>query len=304
MNAIIIIILVFFAIIIGIFIGKQFFEQIKWSDKKKLIEQTWKSKIEGLEKDHEKKVMELNKNTELEIKKLTHESESKLKNLSHDWEVKYTKELKEVKEMIQSAEKYMRHDAVKRSRRVLLGKLWEQVSPYIPKFPFKPSDMKFMGAPIDFIVFDGMGEKDIKQVIFLEVKSGDSKLNAQEKKLKKIIEEKKVIWKQFNVDKPEKMKLQEEEEKEEIKEEITPHELYEHIEDKIKGTKSVENTNNEDLDETNYFCTCPSCEGVYYLTEEDLEWLKEGNKLEIDCENCENKYDIEEEDIEDDTNEE
>jgi len=57
-------------------------------------------------------------------------------------------------------------DTIKRSKITLLGKLREQVSPYLPKFPFRPSDMKFLGSPIDFVIFDGVSEDDIKQVIF------------------------------------------------------------------------------------------------------------------------------------------
>ncbi len=223
--ALITIILIIVAVIIGFLIGKYITDHMKWSDKKKLIEERWKSKLGHLEKDHELAI----------------------KDLAHDWEIKYSNELSEIKDLIKGAEKHMRHDAVKRSRRTLLGKLWEQVSPYIPKFPFNPSDMKFLGAPIDFIVFDGMGEKEIKEVIFLEVKSGDSKLSTQERKLKKAIEEGRVSWKLFNVDKPEKTKLDEEQGEEEIEGETTPHELYEHIDEKIKSvTEDVEEDEDEE----------------------------------------------------------
>ena len=160
--------------------------------------------------------------------------------------MKYTGDLAEIKELIQSAEKYMRFDAIKRSKRTLLGKLWEQVSPYLPKFPFRPSDMKFLGSPIDFVIFDGASENDIKQVIFLEVKTGDSKLSPQERKLKHAIEDGKVSWKLFNVDKPEAIRLQEEEEKEEMEDEVAPNEVYENIDEKIKSVKTEEVEENEE----------------------------------------------------------
>ena len=131
----------------------------------------------------------------------------------------------------------MRYDAILRSKRTLLGKLWEQVSPYLPKFPFHPSDMKFLGSPIDFIIFDGASENDIKQVIFLEVKSGDSKLSPQEKRLKQAIESGKVHWKMFNVEKPEEVRIQEEEDKNEIKGEMPPQEIYVTIDAKLSALK-------------------------------------------------------------------
>lgn len=234
---IITIILLLIAIVMGFFVGKYVTDRIKWGDKKKLIEQEWDSKLKMLEKDYEGQLKDLKKDNEMELNKL-----------SHDWQLRYSTELAEIKELIQGAEKYMREDAIKRSRRTLLGKLWEQVSPYIPKFPFKPSDMKFMGSPIDFVIFDGMGEKDIKQVIFLEVKSGDSKLNSQERKLKEVIEDGKVKWRLFNIDKPEKIEIEKVEEEEAEEDEVTPNELYQHIDEKIASVKepSEEDENEED----------------------------------------------------------
>lgn len=223
------IILIIIGIAAGFLIGKYIYDKVKWSDKKRALDAEWKLKLETLDNRYKHQILELQKNNELTVKKL-----------AHQWELKYTGDLAEIKELIQSAEKYMRYDAIKRSKRTLLGKLWEQVSPYLPKFPFRPSDMKFLGSPIDFVIFDGASENDIKQVIFLEVKTGDSKLSTQERKLKQVIEEGKVTYKLFNVDKPEKIRIQEEEEKEEIEGEVAPQEVYENIDGKIRAVKKEE----------------------------------------------------------------
>ena len=159
------IILIIVGIVVGFLIEKQIYDRVKWFDKKRALDAEWKLRLETLDNRYKNQILELQKNNELTVK-----------NLAHEWELKYTGDLAEIKELIQSAEKYMRFDAIKRSKRTLLGKLWEQVSPYLPKFPFRPSDMKFLGSPIDFVIFDGASENDIKQVIFLEVKTGDSKL--------------------------------------------------------------------------------------------------------------------------------
>jgi len=90
-----------------------------------------------------------------------------------------------------------REDAIKRSRATLTGQFSEQISPYMPGFPYSPTECKFLGKPIDFIVFKGADENDIKEVIFLEVKSGDSKLNKQEKNLKETILAKKIKWDEY-----------------------------------------------------------------------------------------------------------
>ena len=85
----------------------------------------------------------------------------------------------------------LRKEAVEKSRAVLTGKFSEQISPYFPDFPYEASESRFIGSPVDFIVFKGMNEKEINEVVFVEVKTGNSKLSKQEKNLKEAIINKK-----------------------------------------------------------------------------------------------------------------
>ena len=89
--------------------------------------------------------------------------------------------------------------AVQRSRSVLSGMFAEQLAPYLPNFPFSPTEAKFIGAPIDFLVFRGMDEQRIDEVIFVEVKSGSARLNHNEHSLKDAIENKRVRWHEYRV---------------------------------------------------------------------------------------------------------
>lgn len=93
----------------------------------------------------------------------------------------------------------LRETAIKQSRAVLSGQFSEQLAPYFPEFPYKPSEARFIGKPIDFIVFNGMDEKKIDEVIFIEVKSGQSQLSKVEKTLKETIQNKKVSWFEYKV---------------------------------------------------------------------------------------------------------
>ena len=89
---------------------------------------------------------------------------------------------------------------LKQSRAVLGGLVSEQIAPLLPDFPFDPGDCRFIGKPVDFIVFRGMNEQNISEVIFLEVKSGASKtLSPQEKRLRDAIQAGRVRWAQFDV---------------------------------------------------------------------------------------------------------
>jgi predicted Holliday junction resolvase-like endonuclease len=92
--------------------------------------------------------------------------------------------------------------AVQRSRSVLSGMFAEQLAPYLPNFPFSPTEAKFIGAPIDFLVFKDMDAQSIEEVIFVEVKSGSARLNRNEHSLKEAIENKRVRWQEYRVPSP------------------------------------------------------------------------------------------------------
>jgi predicted Holliday junction resolvase-like endonuclease len=92
-----------------------------------------------------------------------------------------------------------REDAAKRSRAVIGGQFSEQLAPYLPNFPYKPTEVKFLGKPTDFIVFEGLDEKKITRIIFVEVKSGDSKLSATEKSLEDTIKKGDVRFELYTV---------------------------------------------------------------------------------------------------------
>jgi len=91
----------------------------------------------------------------------------------------------------------VRDEAVKRSRAVLSGQLTEQLAPYLPEFPWNPTEVRFIGKPIDFIVFRGMDEKRVDEVVFVEVKTGESRLSPVERSLRDAIQEKRVSWSEW-----------------------------------------------------------------------------------------------------------
>lgn len=89
--------------------------------------------------------------------------------------------------------------ALKQSRAVIGGKVAEQMSPVIPGFPGKVSEARFLGDPIDYVVFDGLDEKDISRVSFVEVKSGGSHLSGQERHLRDAVQAGNVRWVEHRV---------------------------------------------------------------------------------------------------------
>lgn len=93
-----------------------------------------------------------------------------------------------------------RKDAVKRSRSVIGGQVAEQLAPYLPGFEHKVSEAKFLGSPVDFVVFKGMDEKDIEEVVFVEVKTGSASLSGQERRLRDAVKEGRVSWEMYRAE--------------------------------------------------------------------------------------------------------
>src|SRR3972149_6848791 len=92
-----------------------------------------------------------------------------------------------------------RKDAIMKSRAVLGGQFSEQLAPYLPDFNYLPTECRFIGKPIDFLVFKGMDGKKINEVVFVEVKSGKAKLTEHEKNLKETIDKKRVKWVEYRI---------------------------------------------------------------------------------------------------------
>ncbi len=106
-------------------------------------------------------------------------------------------------ERISSKEKIRneRKDAVNRSRAVLGGQMTEQIAPFLPNFPCNPADVRFVGKPIDFVAFPGASEnEEIDEVLFIEVKTGGSKLSEREKQIKAAVEGGRVRYQVYRAD--------------------------------------------------------------------------------------------------------
>jgi predicted Holliday junction resolvase-like endonuclease len=93
-------------------------------------------------------------------------------------------------------ESAIREDARRKSRSTIIGQVTEQLIPFLPEFlaKYNPKDTRFLGSPIDLVIFDGLDEGNLKRVVFVEIKTGDSKLTEREIQVKNAIVEKRVDW--------------------------------------------------------------------------------------------------------------
>jgi predicted Holliday junction resolvase-like endonuclease len=97
-------------------------------------------------------------------------------------------------------EQEIRLDAVQRSVAVTKGKVTEHIVPYLPGFDLDPKDVRFLGTPIDLIAFSGLNGSEEVEIVFIEVKTGQSALSPRERAVKKAVEAKRVSWRVINPD--------------------------------------------------------------------------------------------------------
>jgi len=98
----------------------------------------------------------------------------------------------------------VRRETLQRSLAVTAGKVFEQLVPYLPGFPFNPKDARFLGSPVDFVVFDGLNDEagDVKRVVFVEVKTGAADLSPRERRVRDAVREARVEWLELRLPPP------------------------------------------------------------------------------------------------------
>ena len=142
-----------------------------------LIYLFWKySELKGEIENRARDIFGKWRSTELET-----QANEKAKLLFQDW--------------AQQEEKGIREDAIKRSEAVIRGKVTEHLIPFFPDFKYNPKDVRFMGTPVDLVVFDGLSEGEMRNVVFVEVKTGKTaNLSNREKLVRNCVESRDVVY--------------------------------------------------------------------------------------------------------------
>lgn len=95
----------------------------------------------------------------------------------------------------------VRKATAKSMSQAIKGRLGERFAPLLPMFEYEIADARFIGDPIDFVVFDGHSKEDIQKIIFVEVKTGKTKnLTKKERQIRDRIKDKKVEWNLCHID--------------------------------------------------------------------------------------------------------
>lgn len=95
-----------------------------------------------------------------------------------------------------------RKTSVEASRKTLTGHMTERLAPHMPSFPYDPTEIRFLGSPVDYVVFRGLAAGRVEEIIFLEVKSGRGQLSTRERSVRATLESAKVSWDLYRVQYP------------------------------------------------------------------------------------------------------
>ena len=97
--------------------------------------------------------------------------------------------------------------SVNTSRAVLKGKMAEQLAPIMPEFQYLPSDAKFLGDPVDYVVFDGYsdfrdgeGRAEDIEVVLIDIKSGGARLTKGQQAIAQAIAQGRVRFETIRID--------------------------------------------------------------------------------------------------------
>ena len=83
----------------------------------------------------------------------------------------------------------IRRDAIHQSRATLKGQLVEQLVPVLPDFPFDAADARFLGAPIEYVVFGGYTGGEEVEIVLVEIKTGNAQLSKGERRIREAVRE-------------------------------------------------------------------------------------------------------------------
>lgn len=109
-------------------------------------------------------------------------------------------------EELETAVKNARKKSLDAQRNFVRGQVGEHFTPFMPDFPYNPTDCQFLGKPIDYVIFqnvsacvDGLVDISEVQIILADVKTGNSRLTKSQEVIKKAITNGQVYFKEFRL---------------------------------------------------------------------------------------------------------
>lgn len=94
----------------------------------------------------------------------------------------------QLQERLRESAEQVAKETLRRSSATLKGQVGERFAPFVPGFHYEPADARFLGSPVDYVVFDGLADGQVKAVAFVEVKTGALPLTPFQRQVKEAID--------------------------------------------------------------------------------------------------------------------
>ncbi len=100
----------------------------------------------------------------------------------------------------------IKKEVLARSRNTIRGIATEHLAPLLQD-KYNAKDFRHLGDPVDYVVFDGLSDildrkaNVIVKVIFLDVKTGNARLNKVQRRIRDAIKEGRISFEVYNPDK-------------------------------------------------------------------------------------------------------
>jgi predicted Holliday junction resolvase-like endonuclease len=127
----------------------------------------------------------------LQLRQAQAQAQGKNENLIKDYEGK----IREINLKHQSEVEKARQQSVATSRHTIKGQIAEQMAPLLKGFPYIPSDSRFIGDPIDYVVFkgytdirDGRKSNDDFEIVIVDIKHNTASLSPGQRAIAKAVE--------------------------------------------------------------------------------------------------------------------
>ena len=92
-----------------------------------------------------------------------------------------------------------RKDTGNRQRSIIKGQISEVLAPWSIESVNSVKELNFLGSPIDFVGFKGLDGEDEIEIKFIEVKSGKSRLNKNQRRIRDAVVAKRIEWVEVRV---------------------------------------------------------------------------------------------------------
>lgn len=114
----------------------------------------------------------------------------------------YLSEIKERRKELRERRKQIPTRSETAAISINIGMILERICPSLKSFCFDKNDCRSLFDPIDYVIFEGLANGGtVSRIIFSEIKTGRARLTAKQKQIKGLVENKKVDFDVYKMEK-------------------------------------------------------------------------------------------------------